>query len=114
MEIAPAAPKLKGGIEMEWVTFVKKENAKKAENILRKDFDLAAKQSIVVRDAKALGIDAEGSFFYIKGSEEGVERCKELIKEFVEKVEEGKLKKAKEKIKEEEESAVAGFGGIFG
>jgi len=99
---------------MEWITFVKKENVVKAEGILRSDTDFAAKQSITVKDAKALDFEKDGSFFLISGTDEGVERCKELIKEFVEEVKEEELNKAKEKIKEEEEKAAAGFGNILG
>ncbi|MFQ6009695.1 MAG: hypothetical protein ACE5J7_01070 [Candidatus Aenigmatarchaeota archaeon] len=97
----------------EWITFVKGENVRKAEGILKKDFDVAAKQSITVRDAKALGIEAEGSFFYIKGSNEGVARCKELIKDLVAEIEQEKLDKAKEEIEKESEAAASGMGGIF-
>ena len=99
---------------MDWIVFVKGENVAKAEEALRKDFDLAAKQSITVKAASSLGIDLSGSFFYISGSDEGVERCKELIKEFVEEVPEDKLEEAKKKISEEGESAAAGMGSIFG
>ncbi len=99
---------------MEWIAFVKKENVSKAENKLKEDFDVAAKQSITIRDAKALGLEDEGSYFLISGSDEGVEKCKELIKEFVEEVSEEKLNKAKEEIKKESETAAEGMGGIFG
>lgn len=100
---------------MDCMCFVKKENAKKAENVLRSDFDVAAKQSITVRTAETLGLkDLDGSFFLIKGSEEGVEKCKELIKGFVEDVDEQMLEKAKSEIEKEGESAAEGFGGIFG
>lgn len=99
---------------MEWIAFVKKENVSKAENKLKEDFDVAAKQSITIRDAKALGLEDEGSYFLISGSDQGVEKCKELIKEFVEEVSEEKLNKAKEEIKKESETAAEGMGGIFG
>jgi len=99
---------------MEWITFVKKEDVRKAEEKLRSDTDLAAKQSITVRDAKSLEIEKDGSFFLIDGTEDGIEKCKELIKEFVEEVDEEHLNKAKEKIKEEEEKAAEAFGGILG
>ena len=79
---------------MEFVTFVKKENVRKAEEALKKDFDLAAKQSIKVRDAASLGLEGEGSYFYITGTDEGVEKCKELIKEFVEEAPQENLDKA--------------------
>jgi len=99
---------------MEWVTLVKRENVRKAEEILRKDFDLAAKQDIAIRDAKPLEINKDGSFFLINGTDDGVKRCKELIKDFVEKVDEKDLIKAKEKVKEEQEKAAEAFGGILG
>ena len=99
---------------MDWVAFVKRENVRKAEEALKKDFDIASKQSITIRDAKSLGIEKNGSFFLIDGTEEGVKKCKELIKEFTEEIEEKYLKEAKEKIKEEEEKAAEAFGGILG
>ena len=99
---------------MEWITFVKKENVAKAENILRSDTDFAAKQSITVRDAKVLGFEKDGSFFLVSGTDEGIEKCKELIKEFVEEVNEEEINKVKEKIKEEENKAAEGFGNILG
>jgi len=98
---------------MDWITFVKKENVRKAEEILRKDFDVVARQSITVRDAKALDINEDGSFFLIDGTEEGVAKAKELIKDFVAEIDKEKLESAKEKIKEEGDKAAEGFGGIF-
>ena len=101
----------------EWMTFVKSENARKAEEMIRADFDLAAKQSITVRDAAVIGVSeaGKGSFFYITGSDEGVQKCKDIIKELVVKdVKQQVLDKAKAKIKEEQDAAAAGFGGIFG
>lgn len=97
---------------MEWITFVKRENVRKAEEVLRKDFDIAAKQSITIKDAKVLGLKEEGSFFYVTGSDEGVKRCKDLIKEFSQDSKD--FDKAKKKIKEDEEAAAVGMGGIFG
>jgi DNA-binding protein YbaB len=98
---------------MEWITFVKKENVRKAEEALKKDFDIAAKQSITIRDAKSIGINQDGSFFLIDGDDKGVEKCKELIKDFVFEAKQEDLKKARETIKKEEEAAAEGMGGIF-
>lgn len=98
---------------MDWICFVRDENAKKAENTLRLDFDIAAKQSITVRSAKALGMDREGFFFLIEGTEEGIERCKDLIKGFVEKAPKEDLELAMQRIMEEREKAASGFGSIF-
>jgi hypothetical protein len=98
---------------MEWMTFVKKENVSKAEEKLKSDFNLAAKQSIAIRDAKSLDIDKNGSFFLIIGTEEGLARCKELIKEFAEDIDVKYFDKAKEKLQEEADKAAEGFGGLF-
>jgi len=96
------------------MTFVKKENVHKAEETIRSDFDLAAKQSLKIKDAKSIGLEGEGSFFYITGTDEGVEKCKELIKDFIAETSQENLDKAKEKIKEEEDAAATGMGSIFG
>lgn len=98
---------------MSYVCFVKSADAQKAEEALKKDFDVAAKQSITVRSAASIGIKQDGSFFLIDGSEHGIERCKELLKEFVEKTDEKTLREAEKKIKEESEKAAEGFGGLF-
>ena len=99
---------------MDWITFVKKENVSKAENTLRNDFDVVARQSITVRDARALGIEDDGSFIMVSGTEEGVNKAKELIKDDVAESKDEDLEKAKAEIKAEEEKAAEGFGGIFG
>jgi uncharacterized protein YaaR (DUF327 family) len=98
---------------MDWIVFVKKENAKKVEEILKND-EIASKQSIKIRDAKSLGFDEDGSFLLIDGTEEGIEKCKELVKEFIEEIEKERLEEAKKKIMDEEEKAMEGFGNIFG
>ena len=98
---------------MEWMTFVKRENVRKAEEILKSDFNLASKQNITIRDAKSLEIEKDGSFFLIIGTDDGVEKCKELIKEFVENLDEKYFSKAKEKLQEESDKAAEGFGGLF-
>lgn len=98
---------------MDWMTFVKRENARKAEERLRSDFSLASKQAISVRDAKSLGIEKDGSFFLITGTDEGVAKCKELIKEFIEDLEQKYFDMAKKKLQEEADKAAEGFGGLF-
>ena len=99
---------------MEHMGFVPREKVGQAELKLRSDFDVCAKQSITVRDAKAIGIEKDGSFFYVTGSEEGVNKCKEFLKEFEAPAKPAELEHAKKKILEEQEKAAEGFGGIFG
>ena len=98
---------------MEWIGFVKRENVQKAEQTLKSDTYVAAKESITVKDARALEMEDEGSFFLISGTDEGVEKAKEMIKEYVEEIEGEKLEKAKRKIKEEGDKAAEAMGGIF-
>jgi len=98
---------------MEYICLIKKENARKAEEVLRKDFDIAARQSINIKDLSALGLKGEGSVFYITGTDEGVAKCKDLIKEFVISADVKVLEQAKQKIKDESDKAAEGMGGIF-
>lgn len=97
---------------MEFITLVKKESVKKAEEILKKD-NVTSRLGITIKDAKSAGLNKNGSVFLIDGEDEGVKRAKELIKDFVEIADENELKRAKQKIKEEQEKAAIGFGGIF-
>lgn len=98
---------------MDFITLVKRDNVRKAEEILKRD-DVTSRLGIVIKDAKSLGLSKDGSVFLIDGNDEGIHKAKELIKDFVEKADEKELTKAKHKIKEEEEKAAEGFGGIFG
>jgi hypothetical protein len=97
---------------MDFICFVEKVNAGKAEIAIKNDFDLASRQSITIRDATALGLEDKGSFFYITGSDEGVTKCKELIKDFI--AESKNLEAAKQKIKDDGDNAAQGMGAIFG
>ena len=99
---------------MDWITFVKKENVSKAEKAVKGDLSTASRQSITIKDAKSLDIEKEGSFFLISGSEGGVEEAKKIMEEYTGEAKDEELKKAKQKIKEEEDKAAEGFGGLFG
>jgi|SRR3989338_5580286 len=96
----------------EYICLVK-EGAE-AEDILRKDFDISAKQSITVRESSTLGLKTHGTVIFVRGSEEGVSKCKELLSPFLLESKAADLEAAKKKILEEEEKALEGFGGIFG
>ena len=98
---------------MEFIGFVKKENVSRVEGALKSDFDTASKQSIIIKDAKTIGIDKSGSFFIISGSDEGVEKCKELIKEFIEEMPDEDRNKVKKYIEEEQDAAATGMGTIL-
>ena len=75
--------------------------------------DLVGRQSIVVRESQALGMEPGWKFLLIEGSEEGVSRAAELMKENgVSPYEKGE--EVYRKIKEEEDNAAGGMGMIFG
>ena len=49
----------------------------------------------------------------ISGDDAGVNKCKELIKDFVSEAKKEDIEKARNAIKKEEEAAAEGMGGIF-
>jgi len=92
---------------------VKKDQLGKVNELLKDD--LVNRQSILTRDASALGIEKDVFYTKIEGSEDGLKRAEELGKEFeFVKLGEDEAKKIDAKIKEEEESAADGMGMIFG
>lgn len=93
------------------VFIVNNENKSKAETLLRGD-DLISRQSITIRLATALGMKEDGYFILIDGSDESIKKAEELLKGTAERY---KNKNAViDKIKEEEDSAIEGFGNIVG
>jgi len=98
---------------MEIVIEIKKENLQKAKEILLKD-DVVSRATIIFKEAKTLGFDNKNYYCYISGLEEQCEKAKELIKDIAELIENEKKDKIIEKIKQEENIALEGFGNIFG
>jgi len=98
---------------MEIVVKMKKENLQKVKNLLLKD-ETVSRASIIFKEGKSLGLENEDYYCYISGTEEACKRVEELIKELGEIVKNEEKKKVIEKIREEEESAMKGFGSIFG
>jgi hypothetical protein len=83
-------------------------------NKLMKD-DLVSRQSILSRDASALGIDKDVFYLKIEGSQEGLDKATELAKEYnFTKLSTDDAKEVNEKILAEEEEAADGMGMIFG
>jgi len=96
---------------MEIVIEIKKGNLQKVKEILLKD-DIVSRATIVFKEAKTLGFDNKNYYCYISGLEEQCEKAKELIKDIAKIVE--NKDEIIEKIKQEENVAMEGFGGIFG
>lgn len=77
--------------------------------------DLVSRQSILTRDASALGMDKDVSYLKVEGSEDGLKKAAELADEFgFTKLSEKDAKEINEKILAEEEEAADGMGMIFG
>jgi len=93
------------------IVFFTKEKTK-VDDIVKKD-DLISRQSLLWRSADSLDInDKEGYFLLIEGSEEAIEKAKNLLKDLAEVVKDDE--EIIGKIKEDEEKAMVGFGNILG
>jgi nitrogen regulatory protein PII len=99
--------------KMEIVFKVEKQNLQKVKDVLLKD-EKVSRASVLFKESSSLGLEGDEYFCYISGLEEACERAKELMKDLGEVVNEEDMKKIINKIKEEEESAMTGFGNIFG
>lgn len=97
---------------MEIVLSMETRNLQKVKEMLLKD-DLVSRASMVFKEAKAFG-GSEGHYCYISGSDEQCKRAVELTKDLVKEVKNKEKDNVISKIKEEEDRAMEGFGGIFG
>ena len=105
---------------MEVVISMEMKNLQKVKDILLKD-DVVSRASIVFKEAKGI-TSKEGYYCYLSGLDEQCKRALDILKLKDEKtgevIELAKEVKDKEnvinKIKEEENKAMEGFGGIFG
>ncbi len=80
------------------------------ENIYKDDS--IGRQTIVKRDGRSLGLDDEGVYLLIEGSEPAVKKAREILKEMEMSPNDAEIVYAK--IKESEEEASLGMGAIFG
>lgn len=98
-------------ISMREVWLVSQSNRPKAEEVLKKD-DLVSRQSIFVRSAGTLGIEAEGFFIIIDGSEKAIAKADELLKDLAKKYE--KKDAVLKKFDEMEAATAEAFGFVIG
>ena len=99
--------------KMKTVFFIPRENYSKAKNLVYGD-DIVSRQSLNFRESKALGLEKDGYYLEIDGSEESVKRLKEILKDIGKEVDKKEREEVLKKISEQEESAAQGFGSIFG
>jgi hypothetical protein len=99
--------------EMTNVVFaVAKEHERKIDGILRDD--TISRQSIISRDAKSLGLDSNVKYVYIKGSQEAIDKAKDLFKDICGPMADDEAKGIIEKIEAQDQEAASGMGMIFG
>ena len=105
---------------MEIVLKIESKNYAKVKDILLTD-DIVSRSSMIFKEGSIIG--KEGYYCYLSGTEDQCKKALELIKEktetgeIVELAEKANDKEKKElinKIKEEEDKAIEGFGNIIG
>jgi hypothetical protein len=97
---------------MDLVLYVEQQNIEKLKQLLFGD-DLVSRANIIVHEASSFG--KEGGFFLrILGEKAHCKKALELSKDLATKVTGDEKKSVLNKIKEESERSLEGFGGIFG
>ena len=91
---------------------IDKERTGKMNEALKDD--LVSRQSIVIREAKVLGEDMEGTLLLVEGTEEAIERAKEIFEELGKALPDDEAKSAYDKFKAEEDTVANGVGFLFG
>ena len=84
--------------------------AAKIDTLLKDN--LASRQSIVVRDARTLGVGGEGSLVLVEGSDEGVAAAEKILEGLV--LASADAEAAYRKFKAQDEDAASGMGLLFG
>ncbi len=98
---------------MEVVFEIEKKNLQKVKDVLLKD-DIVSRASVFFKEAESFEFDKDVYFCYVSGLEEACKKAEELVKDLGKVSDEKTKEQVIQKIKQEEESAMAGFGDIFG
>ncbi len=88
------------------------ENLEKIRDLLGVGSNAIERQTVSFKDGSTF--DEEGTYLYISGNETACENARKVLKEAAEEVEGEKGQNIISKIKEQEDAATEGFGGIFG
>ena len=97
---------------MQVIFEMEKSNLQKAKDILLKD-ESVNRASVMFKDGNVLGMK-DKYYCYVSGLEEACKKSEELMKDLGKKVDEKTKEQILQKIKQEEDQAMQGFGGIFG
>lgn len=76
--------------------------------------DLAGRQSILQRDAVALGVGGEGTILLVEGSEAGVTRAEALLKDSATALRGAEAETAYARFRSQDDEAAVGMGLVFG
>lgn len=98
---------------MKIVWLVSDDKINEVKNKLLKD-DLVARQSVTIRSARSLDFNKDGNYVCITGSQEAIDKAKELVGESLQDLEDNEVTEVINRIDESENSVAAGLGGIFG
>ena len=90
---------------------VPSENKSKVEELLKKD-DEISRGSITIRTAGSLDINEDCYFIILDAPEDKIDKAKELVKGMAKLYKHAE--KVLDKIDEQENSAIEGFGNILG
>ena len=99
---------------MNAVFIITPDKKSEADAVVKGD-DIISRQSIILRSADSLGLGAKLGNVYVlivEGSDVAVKKAEELLKDIAKKTD--NPDEILEKIKADEDNAVAGFGNIFG
>ncbi len=76
--------------------------------------DVVSRQSLLFRDAKALGFPAYGTFVVVEGTEAGLAAAEALFKDIGKKLDAKNAEAVYRAIRAQEDDAASGMGLIFG
>jgi len=76
--------------------------------------DVVSRQSITARDAKSLGMTGDDRYVLVEGSDAGVARATELLKDIARALRGAEAKRVYRRFRAQDEEAASGMGLIFG
>ena len=76
--------------------------------------DVVSRQSIIAREAKSLGMSGDDRYVLIEGSEAGIARAAELLKDIAKALAGAEAETAYRRFRAQDEEAASGMGLIFG
>ena len=76
--------------------------------------DVVSRQSVTARDAKSLGMPGDDRYVLVEGSDAGVARAAELLKDIAKTLKGADAEVVYRRFRAQDESAASGMGLIFG